>query len=316
MKSLGLKFDDVAAHFEKAGLAKDSLVAEPWNDSRINAVLENVEFQEYVQSRLSQRRALARDYLDDKFGSQSRIAIVDIGWRGSTQDSLAKMYPDKTFLCFYLGIARYFNEQPGNIVKQAFGPNSNQSMKNFSLLHAVDVIEMLTNSPKGSVVDYRLNDEGVVTPVRQNDESEDRAYSQFTGAFQQAILEKAAVSDADQLQKDYQSGALHRSAMAAWHGILKHPCDELVATYFKLNHNEEFGTGEFKNKSAVPGAAEIMGSPFSRGGFGQLKKFSTYNQWVPGLRRRKDLTFINRFVLVSLVRAGLAYKWTKARFTL
>ncbi|MBL8223646.1 MAG: hypothetical protein JNL62_30720, partial [Bryobacterales bacterium] len=88
----------------------------------------------------------------------------------------------------YLGLARVLNEQPVNCRKHAFGPNLNQHPEASHLLDAVAPLEMLSNSPNGSVEGYRLLPSGKIEAQRLIDEEENTVFHSYVSHFQQGVL--------------------------------------------------------------------------------------------------------------------------------
>jgi hypothetical protein len=300
-------------YFERAGLPMNAPVAAPWCNQEFMAVLGDEGFLAAANDQLAENRKLTINYLETQFAGSERIGMVDIGWRGSTQDNLALIFEQKTIYGFYLGISRYFNKQPENVHKSAFGPNRNLSADNFDLLHAVDVMEMISNSPGGSVTGYRSGSNGKLHALRKQDPAEDAAFLVFTKEFQDGVISAAREADLEHLMKEYADGHLKCKALTAWREILNHPSDELVRTYFSLKHNEEFGTGEFHDKSRIPSVTDILICPFSPLRWRKIREYVRYSQWAKGVSRRNDLSPVQRLTLPLLIKLGLIVKAVKHR---
>jgi hypothetical protein len=313
LTTLNLDPVEMEEHFERAGLPVDAPVTAPWSNQAFMSVLGDEGFLAAANSRLAENRKLAVNYLESQFAGRERIGMVDIGWRGSIQDNLALIFEQRTVYGFYLGISRYFNQQPGNTRKLAFGPNRNVSAQNFDLLHAVDVMEMISNSPNGSVTGYRSDPEGKLRALHKNDPAEDSAFLNFTKEFQDGVVSAAIEADVGHLLSEYEDGQLKRKALAAWREILNHPGDELVQTYFSLKHNEEFGTGEFHDKSRIPSVTDILICAFSSSRRRKIRDYVRYSQWAEGVSRRNDLSMAQRLTLPLLIRLGLMAKAVKHR---
>jgi hypothetical protein len=313
LTTLKLCPQEMQGYFERAGLPLNAPVAAPWCNREFMAVLGDEGFLAAANDQLAENRKLAVNYLETQFAGSERIGMVDIGWRGSTQDNLALIFEQKIIYGFYLGISRYFNKQPENVRKSAFGPNRNMSAEIFDLLHAVDVMEMISNSPGGSVTGYRSDPKGKPHALRKQDPAEDAAFLVFTKEFQDGVISAAREADPLHLMNEYADGHLKRRALTAWREILNHPSDELVRTYFSLKHNEEFGTGEFHDKSRIPSVTDILICPFSSRRWRKIREYVRYSQWAKGVSRRTDLSPVQRLTLPLLIKLGLMVKAVKHR---
>jgi hypothetical protein len=80
---------------------------------------------------------------------------VDIGWRGTIQDNLAHVLPEKTLFGHYLGLARVLNEQPVNCRSTPSAPTSTSTPRpatSWTPWPPGDAQQL----PNGSVEGYRL----------------------------------------------------------------------------------------------------------------------------------------------------------------
>jgi hypothetical protein len=95
-----------------------------------------------------------------------KVCIVDVGWRGTIHDNIALLYPNIHFTGVYLGLQKFLNDQPSNTSKFAFGPNLNHQLEYPHFLDSVAPIEMITNSPSGSVTGYEEKMENSLLSVK------------------------------------------------------------------------------------------------------------------------------------------------------
>lgn len=252
LKSLDLSEDEFAPLFEQHGLPLDVLVQYPWQDHRVNALFKNEVFLGKANARLGARKELFLKYCQQNGldTDTHRCGVVDIGWRGTIQDNIACMFPNTKIAGFYLGLNKVLNEQPPNISKQAFGPNLNieDSKEARSLLEFVAPIEMLTNSPSGSVIGYELEGDRVVAR-KLIDEGENAVYEKFTSIYQEHVLDMARQCGKGLGVDAVGSEEIRSFAMGIWNDIIQRPNVSLANAYFSLMHNETFGVGKFVVKS-------------------------------------------------------------------
>ena len=166
------------------------------------------------RERIREQRSLTRTYLEKHFGALKEIGIVDIGWRGSIQDNLAHLYPERRFHGHYLGLAPWFNPQSPNGTKSAYGPDLNQSTNHRELMNAVDLMEMLCNSAGGTTRGYRESEQGIEA-VREVNPAENRAWETYSGQFQAGVLEAASDATVRQILEEIDADHPARGRAAA-----------------------------------------------------------------------------------------------------
>ncbi|NPC57189.1 hypothetical protein [Caenimonas soli] len=253
LRSLGLE-DQVALNvLERHNLAPDESVQYPWQDAKFLAFLKDPDFADVASSELARRKQLLIDYCAAKGLTQdlASCVVVDIGWRGTIQDNLAEAFPSVQFHGIYLALDRVLNRQPANATKVAFGPDLNTGASNElgRLLRCVAPIEMLCNSPSGSVTGYHRDPlTGAVNATRLRDPHEDMVYQRFTGNLQRRVLEVLDQSLAANPHARVAADELLPHAMAAWSRLIYEPEKSFASAFFSLRHNESFGVGRFVDK--------------------------------------------------------------------
>ena len=110
--------------------------------------------------------------------SQSSIVLVDIGWKGTMQDNLYKIFGcEKKFIGLYFGI---FNETgmecASNIKKGLVFDKYPYKSKNYDVWEfETHLIEQLMVAPHGSTVGY-VDEEGVITPKLEWTDEDKKLY--------------------------------------------------------------------------------------------------------------------------------------------
>lgn len=307
--SLGLAAADLLAMAPEFGIAPDEVIVYPWLDERFCRFFADSRVRSWLEGEWQMRKAELSAYLSS-VGLENRsglkVGVVDIGWRGTIQDNLAYFYDKVEFHGYYLGLNKFLNAQPANAYKQAFGPNLNISPDNAALLDAVAPLEMLSNSPHGSVVGYRPGLVGTSStlPVeRLVDAAENVVFHEFTAAFQRGVL--SSLPQWVELIKTQALAAneLHADALRVWRNIIKQPPDCLAMAYFKLHHNESFGIGGFVQKAALPPLKDFFLAPFSAPSRANLRAFLANCGWIEGFLARRDVSSISKLLVRGLMFA-------------
>lgn len=304
--SLGLDPAPFAEAAGRHGIDPGAAIRYPWQDERLAAFLADPAVRPRIEDHLAQRRRDLLAYLASRgLTDQShRVGIVDIGWRGTIQDNLAHLLPTVRMHGYYLALNRYLNPQPGNATKIAFGPDLNRSGDHAALLDFVAPVEMLCNSPNGSVTHYEAV-AGGMRVHRHVDADENEIHESCSRHFQAGVLD-ALPFWADFLRTHaYAAAEIRPVALDIWADIIQRPPAFLAEAYFRLNHNETFGVGGFADKRQLPRTRDLllaMVSPRHRAAVGQ---FLREVGWLPGLLAREDIEPAFRRTLRWLL-AGLA----------
>lgn len=308
LKSLNLQSEQFAPYFARQKFALDQSIEHPWRDPGFLKILNDSAFVRLLRDSLETDRELAKAYFSPLFADNDRIGIVEIGWQGSIQDNLALLFPDKQFHGFYLGLAAAKNPPVPNSVKAAFGPDRNRPGSYRHLLDAVNVLEFMLLAPGGSVARYTRSSLGGVSALRTPNAVEDALIRKFSLPFQSGVIRAGSAKLTRNLVSDLAAGTLRSKALSEWSKILGQPHPALVESYFSLKSNEEFGMGEFRDQSQTPTWRTIGLSPFSGGNRSRLIRYLTYSQWAQGMRRRRDLPALKRWILYVLMRMAIAAK--------
>lgn len=241
-----------------------------------------------------------------------RIGIVDIGWRGTIQDNIALLMPDAHFHGMYLGLRRVINAQPAGVSKAAFGPDENKSSESTELFTNFAAMELLCNSPLGSVVGYVLKD-GLIEPLRHVDREENATYNDFVKHFQEGVLLAA------QHWKSYldryvvSSDELRTMALSVWDTLRREPGQGLVDVYLRSPQQDIFGYGEIFKRKQYPSLSTIFLSPFFGPRRRELIEFIRRVQWSEAIFYATDISSFHRNVLLLTFRLANLIKSTILR---
>lgn len=308
LTSLGQTPDKFVDLIAMHGLLMDELFEKPMVDTRLNSFLADKTLTERIYPHLAQQRSFFRKYLENHLGESERIGIVDIGWHGTIQNSIARVYSEKKFFGMYLGLALKRFEMNSNCQKIAYGPDRNLNSANSTLLNAMNVLEFICLSTGGSAEGYDPQPDGSVNARMRHLSEEDRCVEEFSIPFQQGVLAVASETDPVALFREHQSGELKINALDQWRRLLTRPDESLVKSYFSLKSNEKFGHGAVHDQSITPPLSTVFLAPFSKSRRHQLITFLTNSQWAEGMRHRSDVTLRSKLVFYPLMKTALIYK--------
>ncbi len=280
-KSLGMDPAQVEDDLGRYGLSKEEVIQYPWQDGRVQQLFADENFVKKMKEERDWKRSLLYRYLAQKGwkqDSRETIGIVDIGWRGTIQDNLCYLYPSYQIHGFYIGLIPFLSPQPANSSKYGY-LNDYQYYK--MILSTVTPFEMLCNSPNGSTVAYRDGTHGV-SAIRKKEACEDAVYDQVVKGRQQEIKRYLSIYAQKAEEAGLAPDDFKRYAFQAIYRFIAFPDRKMAEAYFNLKHNEEFGVGEFVNKTTRFRPGLFIGAIFSRKRRKQLMEFLRNTTWAQG----------------------------------
>lgn len=295
--TLGLDYSNFVDVLNSLGLKSDELVDDPSNHPGIKKLFQNEAFVSAAEGTLSHQKQAVLEYLEQKkIYLHEKIGVVDIGWRGTIQDNLALLKPQTHFCGLYLGLRRMINSQPANVSKSAYGPNENQSLEFASLFECFAVMEMLCNSPNGSVVGYSRKD-GDVIPQRQFVTSENEYFEEFTKHFQQGVLLAAGIWQ-PYIERYVVTGAeLRDVSMQIWEYLRIAPASELAEVFMQTPQHDVFGFGDIFQRNQLPSVSTILLAPIIKSKRRQLIEFVRRVQWSAAIDQAQGVGRFHRGIL-------------------
>lgn len=270
-----------------------------WKDKKYEELFQDKKFLKYVNQHINSNKELLLKYLSQKGidpNKPEKIAIVDIGWRGTIQDNLAYILPKHTIFGFYFGMIRPLNYQPGNTLKLAYGPNFYKDSEYFMQLldGGATFIEMLSNSSGGSSTSYYLDQkEGKVKAKKEISKHEDEmVIDKYIKYFQQGVL--AAVKELSAYVQDHGITSIEARPMVLdlFSELIQKPPFILTDVFFNLKYSETFGIGSYydmRERSSLS-ALDLVLSPISHSHRKQLLDKASESQWIHGYWKYNDRT--------------------------
>ncbi len=244
-RSLNFDLDMMAGFCSRFDIELDEEIQYPWQDARVQALFDDAEFCAWGgNALLSQRREILA-YLErigfEPSCNRDRF-FVDIGWRGTIQDNLARLVRGR-IEGVYLALYPYLTEQPFNSVKHGFLANHNGEGDRYDV-RSWAALEFITNGRGGSVVDFV--DGRPRTEIFEQEEA-------FLATCIQPLQEQILVAIEKLLTDDrfvaFTHDSLRMIAREAFRAFVDRPAPGIAAMFQKLNHNETFGTGKVQSMS-------------------------------------------------------------------
>jgi len=293
LNTIGLDPENFQEPALRAGLEIDEVIERPWLDRRFASVISDEKFRASALDNLRKNRDTLKDYLFQRGIAEdtAQVLIVDIGWRGTIQDNLSKILPNTHWNGLYLALFKYLNPQPSNVTKTGYLFDDNRGTAFEKHVSPQAPLEMLFNSPKGSVIGY--NEAETVSAKRLVVDAENHAYHTFSKFIQDSVLSKAEtiwdfMEQRALLAKDFseQSKSLAASLLAS-------PNKEMADAFFCLEHNETFGNNAFvSHKSSLPYTMLLRRINKPRAALALLRQASYESGWPGGFYASNRINWI------------------------
>ena len=293
-KSLGISNEFTRLFVEKYGLSLEEIITYPWQDDKVIALFHDPDFVSMIEKQRDLKKQLLMTYLQQKglhTGEKKNIAIVDIGWRGTIQDNISYLFPDYQIKGYYIGLVPFLNEQPTNVSKRGY---LNGHERFDLLLKYVMPFEMICNSPNGSTVGYEKI-ENTVYAIRKKEPEEDCVFYKYTKKVQETILSDIAKLGKESAGRKYIASHIRSTALQKLSNYILYPQRIVAKAYFSLKHNEEFGVGEYVDKTTIFRPDLLFKACLGRKHRSRLAQFLRDTTWPQGYLAKYGL-----FPLVKL----------------
>jgi hypothetical protein len=254
--------------------------------------------QPAIAEALERRRLVQRQALIAYLGaaglvpSREPVVVVDIGWRGTIQDNLARLFPDTLFVGRYFHLQPFLVDQAGNVAKRGFIPeDSGRTVGLLRRLRFVAPLEFVASDPQGSVVRYVL-DAGQAKPVRDTETVEPSSVQEGLRRVHERIAGHIATLSATMEPRA-------DIALACVLDYLEKPSPAFFDLFVRSWRDDRFGAGVARTGADKLHWLEVLkaaGSPRERV---QLGRKLAESGWPCGLLRR-DLP-----ILAPLLRMAL-----------
>jgi len=306
--TLGLDVDDFSSVLEEVGLGTNEVVENPQSDVRLIKLIAAPVFQVAVRKKIQEQRELLTEYLAQKgIVDADKVGVVDIGWRGTIQDNLARILPASHIHGMYLGLRKVINPQPSNVTKSAYGADELIDADTAQLFEVFGALEMLCNSDKGSAECY-IKDGGRVVAKRSISIEENSSYEQFSKHFQEGVLFAAEIWGPYLERYVVSAEDMRELGLAVWRKLSTNPDADLAKTFIDTPQHDVFGFGDIFQKNRVPSLSSIFLSPFLKAPRREVIDYIRRVQWTSAVKQLQDIGFLHRSVLVMLFIAANAYR--------
>lgn len=163
--------EEVNDHLTKIGFTQQDWlkILNPREQKKLHSLIDNEEFREIIFEKAYQAKQILQQYLDQEgLLDYTTKGLVDIGWFGSSYDSLAAIlntHDAKLDAGFFFGIRKNNNNQQSEQKKGYFFDERQQiGFKQFLPNYGIVPLEMFCTAEHGTVISFR-EENGQIKPV-------------------------------------------------------------------------------------------------------------------------------------------------------
>jgi FMN phosphatase YigB (HAD superfamily) len=303
--TLGLEASVSADALTPFGLTLHERIAAPWDDPRIKAFLAHKPANARIMAALGVQRDrlkayLAAEGLEAQVGR--RVTVVDIGWRGSIQNNLARLYPTTQFQGLYLGLEQR-GPEPANAQKRAYVTDMNTRRRHAELVTYVAPIEFVCAADVGTTIGYSDSTppRPILAPI---DPATANAYADVVAPFQAGVIAATSIYAREIRTHALASADLLPQAISKWRQLIRKPTKTMARGFARSTIDETFGAGrQFRPR-------QDLGDELSAPGFSDASSLSTYVYdtvrsvpWPHAFAQYSDQPGAARYLLPMMLRA-------------
>lgn len=273
VSSLGVPYEQTVALFKRCGLQEDVSIREQL--PTFYEAVSSEEVKVFLRTESAKARELLMAYLAQEGldNTQGTVAVVDIGWRGTIQDNLCRLLPEKTIWGYYFGLIPMLNRQPENAIKRGF---VNEMPFEAALLKSHTQLEMVCSSWRGSVLGYESKN-GRIIPVREDNKQDIQGWNCFTRYFQEGVI----------------SSSPKKRHILALLFLTLFPDKGVAQAFFSFQYSEKFGLGKNIDMSSIKFDRQIFQKALrGKNYLHALRLYLNSTMWPQGFLRIHGLSFL------------------------
>ncbi|MEG1705450.1 MAG: HAD-IA family hydrolase [Clostridia bacterium] len=244
-KSLNIDMKKYQKYIDKYDIDPEKFEYEPWFNMKFQLLFQDEEFASKMNEEIKLKKNSLINFFESKkiYNDNNPLFVVDIGWRGTIQDNLAHIFKNKQIDGYYYTLFDFYNVQPKNSNKFSFVKDNNFRDDVFSSL--ITLFEMLFNPDTGSVVEYNNG-----KAIRKSKENEVKIVTEYTSYIQKGMLEGSKKINEYLFIHPYEMSEFYEYTLNEIKKVKTKPNIELLNVYYRLVHNDTFGTGSYMEKSS------------------------------------------------------------------
>lgn len=238
--TLNIDIEKYKHYFIKYNLDYEEKIKEPWKNKNIKKLFQDTDYIREMNNEIKiKREELLKYFFKQKiFDDNKPLSVVDIGWRGTIQDNIARIFEKKEITGYYLSLFNFFNVQDKNVSKYSIITEKEFIEKYIG--HLITFFEMIFIPDSGSVINY--------TDSKANRKIIDEEYKtniKYIKELQQGMIEGVKKLDEYFYIHPYSVDDMYLLFKTIIKKVKLHPPKPLINIYFNVILNNNFGAGNY-----------------------------------------------------------------------
>lgn len=243
-KTLAIDIGPYKTFMGKYDINIEENIVDPWFDVRVQRLCADEEFKSRIQIELDRKKEELLRYFKDKKNikqDNKPLFTVDIGWRGTIQDNLAYVFPEKLIGGYYLTLYDFYNIQPKNSYKISYLDDEN--IRDNEIASMITLLEWIYNPGTGSVIEYKDGE-----AIRKAKDRETEIVKKYIKPLQEGMFVGAKIINDYMKYHPYEAEETKKYVYELIRNIKTKPTKELIDAYYSMVFNDTFGTAEYIEK--------------------------------------------------------------------
>jgi FMN phosphatase YigB (HAD superfamily) len=229
-----------------------------------------------------------------------RIGLVDVGWKGSMQDSLLRAFEsDPSFPevhGFYLALHHDGEPLPPRSFKYGYLADTRRNdLEESDVFRNTAIFEMATSASHGSTTGYGVSPWApqVALPILAEHPLEKENHRRYFQRVQQAILEYAREFAQLRGLLPFKAEELKPGVLASLLRYTRYPTRDEADEFLRYSHVENFGVNEVTTFGFSLDRRALLGAKTPRGMLRELRRALEQNLWSEAVVRRTGIPLAN-----------------------
>lgn len=297
IRNLQLPYKSSIKIFKKYGLKSSDPISTEYKIKKLKALICDQEFVEIFQKVYENQKNNLIEYLENLyFFTEKKIAIVDIGWKGSIQDNISRTISDCKNIPeihgLYFGYVKSYNtNEPKNIKKGLIVDSESSSWYEKIAFENGPLFEMSSTPNEGSTTTYKRIKNKVV-PVTYQYKIEKNNYTRYFKYVQTGIDDYVNTYKKLKPLLGSNTSNLHHFFIDEIIRFIRYPSLEEANSFLRYSHIESFGVKQLSKFNFNHRWSYILQNknPIS---IAKRIKDNFYNQfWISGIIKRTRIPLL------------------------
>jgi FMN phosphatase YigB (HAD superfamily) len=302
LQNLSLPADEFLPLAAECGLTDaDRPLREPSEDEAFHRFLTSRRVRAVFTVHRDRARARLAHYLEYRgLMGRERVALVDIGWKGSMQDSLTRTFEgDPRFPelhGFYLAYVNDGQPLPPRSFKYGYLADTRRhDLEEKDLFRNTAIYEMVTTANHGSTVGYGTNPwaPSVPMPVLVHHDLEKENSARYFRRAQEAIYEYARDFARLYALLPFTASELKPGVLHQFLRYTRYPTWEEAEEFLRYSHVESFGVHEITTFGFKVDLRKVLARRSVSGALDEVWQSFMRNLWRDAVVRRSGIPLAN-----------------------